>query len=190
METKDFILASSSPHRLALLQQINFCPKTVCPADIDESRQPFETPSRYVKRMALEKARRVATMHPGENILACDTIAVVGRRVLHKAASDEEQKQTMRLISGRASHAISAVCLIDKNGREALRLVDSRVVTKRLSEKEIADYVATREWVGCCGYKIEGCFAGFVRKIVGSYSGIVGLPLYETQNLLNGAGIK
>ena len=82
------------------------------------------------------------------------------------------------------------VCLIDKNGREALRLVDSRVVTKRLSEKEIADYVATREWVGCCGYKIEGCFAGFVRKIVGSYSGIVGLPLYETQNLLNGAGIK
>ena len=58
METKDFILASSSPHRLALLQQINFCPKNVCPADIDESRQPFETPSRYVKRMALEKARR------------------------------------------------------------------------------------------------------------------------------------
>lgn len=190
MDKKDFILASASPQRLALLKQINLCPKQVCPADIDESSSKFETPSRYVKRMAVEKARRVAALHPGENILACDTIVVAGRRILHKATSDEEQIRVMRLISGHANHVLSAVCLIDRNGREALRLVDSRVVTKRLSEKDIADYVATREWVGCCGYKIEGCFAGFVRKIVGSYSGIVGLPLYETQNLLNGAGIK
>lgn len=190
MEKKDFILASASPHRLALLEQVGLYPKSVCPADIDESCQKFETPTRYVKRMAREKARRVAALHPGENILACDTVAVVGRRILHKAGSEEEQTEVMRLVSGRASHVISAVCLIDKNGRESLRLSDSRVITKRLSEEEIRTYVATGEWKGCSGYKIEGCFAGFVRKIIGSYSGIVGLPLYETQNLLNGAGIR
>ena len=143
-----------------------------------------------MKRMALEKARRVAALHPGENVLACDTVVVVGRRILHKAGSDEEQTRVMRLVSGRASHVLSAVCLINKNGREALRFSDSRVLTKRLSEEDIRNYVATGEWKGCSGYKIEGRFAGFVRKIVGSYSGIVGLPLFETQNLLNGAGIR
>ncbi len=190
MEKKDFILASASPHRLALLEQVELCPKLVCPADIDESVRRFETPSRYVKRMAQEKARRVAALHSGENILACDTVAVVGRRILQKAGSDEEQRQVMRLVSGRASHVLSAVCLIDKNGREALRFSDSRVITKRLSEEEIERYVATGEWKGCSGYKIEGRFAGYVRRVVGSYSGIVGLPLFETQNLLNGAGIR
>ena len=89
MEKKDFILASASPYRLALLEQVALCPKLVCPADIDESCLRFETPSRYVKRMALEKARRVAALHPGENVLACDTVVVVGRRILHKAGSDE-----------------------------------------------------------------------------------------------------
>ena len=190
MEKKDFILASASPYRLALLEQVALCPKLVCPADIDESCLRFETPSRYVKRMALEKARRVAALQPGENVLACDTVVVVGRRILHKAGSDEEQTRVMRLVSGRASHVLSAVCLINKNGREALRFSDSRVLTKRLSEEDIRNYVATGEWKGCSGYKIEGRFAGFVRKIVGSYSGIVGLPLFETQNLLNGAGIR
>ena len=168
MEKKDFILASASPYRLALLEQVALCPKLVCPADIDESCLRFETPSRYVKRMALEKARRVAALHPGENVLACDTVVVVGRRILHKAGSDEEQTRVMRLVSGRASHVLSAVCLINKNGREALRFSDSRVLTKRLSEEDIRNYVATGEWKGCSGYKIEGRFAGFVRKIVGS----------------------
>ncbi len=190
MDKKDFILASASPYRLALLEQIGLSPKLVCPADIDESCQKHETPSRYVKRMAAEKAARVAKLHPGENILACDTVVVVGRRILHKAKDEEEQTAVMRLVSGRASHVLSAVCLIDRNGRRALRFSDSRVITKHLSEKEIRDYVATGEWKGCSGYKIEGRFAGYVRKIVGSYSGIVGLPLYETQNLLNGAGIR
>ena len=138
MEKKDFILASASPYRLALLEQVALCPKLVCPADIDESCLRFETPSRYVKRMALEKARRVAALHPGENVLACDTVVVVGRRILHKAGSDEEQTRVMRLVSGRASHVLSAVCLINKNGREALRFSDSRVLTKRLSKKTSA----------------------------------------------------
>ena len=89
-----------------------------------------------------------------------DTVVVVGRRILHKAGSDEEQTRVMRLVSGRASHVLSAVCLINKNGREALRFSDSRVLTKRLSEEDIRNYVATGEWKGCSGYKIEGRFAG------------------------------
>ncbi len=190
MDKKDFILASSSPQRLLLLEQIGMRPKMVCPANIDETTHRFETPSCYVKRMAKEKAQKIAAAYPHENILACDTVVVVGRRILHKAQNDEEQKQAMLLLSGRANHVLSAVCLIDKKGKQSIRLSDSRVITKKLSLKEIDTYVATKEWVGCSGYKIEGCFGGYVRKIIGSYSGIVGLPLFETQNLLNGAGVR
>lgn len=190
MDKKDFILASSSPQRLMLLEQIGLPPKEICPADIDESCRAEETPSAYVKRMAEEKAAHVAARRPGENILACDTVVTVGRRILRKAQNDEEQKQVMHLLSGRSNRVLSAVCLIDKNGRRSLKLSNSRVVTKKLSAKEIEDYVASGEWRGCSGYKIEGRFAGCVRKMIGSYSGIVGLPLFETQNLLNGAGIR
>lgn len=190
MESKDFILASASPQRLALLSQLNMKPKLVCPADINETEYAHETPSHYVKRMASEKALKVASLYPNENILACDTIVVVGRRILHKANNDQEQIQVMHLLSGRSSRVLSAVCFINKCGKISLKISDSRVITRKLSEKEIRDYVETHEWYGCSGYKIEGLFSGFVRKIVGSYSGIVGLPLYETQNLLNGAGIR
>ena len=177
MDKKDFILASASPQRLALLEQINLAPKEICPADIDESFLPREAPSAYVKRMAEEKAAHVAALRPGENILAADTVVVVGRRILRKAQNDEEQTAVMNL-------------LVERGGRKALRFSDSRVITRKLTPKEIENYVASGEWHGCSGYKIEGRFAGYVRKIVGSYSGIVGLPLFETQNLLNGAGIR
>nr|QIM10301.1 Maf-like protein [uncultured Alphaproteobacteria bacterium] len=190
MDKKDFILASASPQRFALLEQIGCPPKTVAPADIDESVRQYETPTAYVKRMALEKALNVANKYPDENILAGDTIVAVGRRILRKAHNDEEQTEVMNLLSGRACRVISAVCLISRDGRVAERCVMSRVVTKKMNEEEIRDYVASREWVGCCGYKIEGRFAGYVSQIVGSYSGIVGLPLFETQNLLKGIGVK
>ena len=190
MDKKDFILASASPQRRLLLEQINMCPKMIVPADIDESCLLRETPTAYVKRMALLKAKRVAELYPDENILASDTSVVVGRKILHKSANAQEQTEVMRLISGKSNRVISAVCLISKHGKVMQRCITSRVVTKKLSEEEIKNYVATNEWVGCCGYKIEGCYAGMVRKIIGSYTGIVGLPLFETQNLLNGIGIK
>lgn len=190
MNKKDFILASASPQRLALLEQIKLCPKEVMPADIDESSFSHETPTTYVKRMALAKAKKIAQLYPNENILASDTIVVAGRKILHKAQSPEQQTEVMRLISGKSNRVISAICLIDKNGKIMQRCVSSRVITKKMSEEEIKKYVASGEWRGCSGYKIEGCFAGMVRKIIGSYTGIVGLPLFETQNLLNGIGIK
>ncbi len=190
MEKKDFILASSSPHRLLLLEQINMRPKQISPADIDETSYLHETPSQYVKRMAITKAQITAEKYPHENILACDTIITVGRRIIQKAQNDEEQKQILHLLSGRSNHALTAVCLIEKNKRQSLRFSDTRIIIKRLTDKEIQDYTTSEEWHGCSGYNIEGQFAGYVRKIIGSYTGIIGLPLFETKNLLNGAGIK
>lgn len=190
MENKDFILASGSPQRRALLSQIGLVPSKIEPADIDESEKKGEKPSAYVKRMAQEKAARIAELNPGKIILGADTVVVCGAKILHKSQSDEEQTKVMHLLSGKAHRVLSAVCVIDENGKSAVRLNTTRILMKKLSEKEIKDYVACKEWVGCSGYKIEGCLAGFVKKIIGSYSGVVGLPLYETKNLLEGAGIK
>ena len=190
MQTKDFILASGSPQRRQLLEQIGYAPKKIIPADIDESCKKYERPLPYVRRMALEKAKKVASDNPNENVLASDTIITAGLRVIHKSKTPEEQEAVMRLLSGRNHKVISAVCLIDKNGKISSRCVTTRISMKKLSEEEIKSYVAGKEWVGVCGYKIEGELAGFVKNMVGSYSGVVGLPLYETKNLLTGAGIK
>lgn len=190
MTSKDFILASASPQRIKLLEQIGYIPKAICPADIDESELQYERPSSYVKRMAREKALKVYAEHRGENVLACDTIVVVGRRMLHKAKNDEEQTAVMKLLSGHAHKVLSAVCMVSKNGKISERLVSTRILMKNLSSKEIKDYVASQEWVGCSGYKIEGRMEAYVRRIIGSYSGIIGLPLYETKNILEGTGIK
>ena len=190
MTTKDFILASGSPQRRALLEKVGFKPKKIAPADIDESVRQYEKPVAYVKRMAKEKALKAAEENPNENILAGDTVVCVGQRILHKSRTDDEQREVMKLLSGRACKVISAVCVISRNGKVGQKCVTSRVITKKLSKQEIEDSVTGHEWVGCCGYKIEGSFEAFVRQIVGSYSGIVGLPLFETVNLLKGMGIK
>ena len=187
---KDFILASGSPQRLRLLEQIGFVPKKIHPADIDETTLSHEKPLPYVKRMALEKAKAVSNIYPNENVLASDTIVTVGLRILHKSKDAQEQTKVMRLLSGRNHKVISSVCLIDKNGKISQRTVTTRISMKRLSEEEIKTYVESNEWVGVCGYKIEGSLAGFVKNMVGSFTGVVGLPLYETKNLLTGAKIK
>ena len=190
MIAKDFILASSSPQRKRLLEQIDFEPKEILAADIDESELAHERPLQYVRRMAYQKAKAVALLRPNENILASDTIITVGLRIIHKSKNDEEQTKVMQLLSGRNHKVISAVCLIRKDGTLTERTVTTRLSMKRMNEEEIASYVASNEWVGVCGYKIEGRLAGFVQNMVGSFTGIVGLPLYETRNLLLGAGIK
>lgn len=190
MTVKNFILASGSVPRRQLLEQIGYQPKLIDPADIDETTEKYETPTAYVKRMAMSKAAAVAARHPDENILACDTVVVVGNKILHKSRSPEEQTKVMEMLSGKAHRVLSAVCVIDASGHQALRCVSTRVIMKKLTPAEIRSYVDGKEWVGCCGYKIEGELAGFVKKIIGSYSGVVGLPLYETKNLLDGAGVK
>lgn len=190
MDIKDFILASGSPQRIALLRQIGCEPKKIYPADIDESCLPHEGVLPYVRRMALNKALKVAEEFTNENVLACDTIVAVGNRVIHKAQNAEEQRCHMKLLSGRNHRVISSVCLISKNGTVSQRTVSTKIAMQPMSNKDIDDYIATGEWKGVCGYKIEGKMAGYITKIVGSYSGVVGLPLNATLNLLKGVGIK
>lgn len=190
MEKKDFILASGSPQRIALLRQIAYEPKEIQPADICEDCLPHEAPLPYVRRMALSKAQHVAELRPNENILACDTTVVVGQKILHKAQSAEEQRAVMKMLSGKTHRVISSVCLISKKGKISQRTVTTKITMKVLTEQEIDDYVTGGEWKGVCGYKIEGTLAGYVKRILGSYSGVVGLPLYETLNLLKGENIR
>ena len=189
-EVKDCVLASGSPQRIALLRQVAFEPKRIQPADINEECLPHEMPLPYVRRMALEKAKHVAQLCPCENVLACDTVVVVGQRILHKAKDVEEQRAYMRLLSGRTHRVISSVCLIDKTGRVSQRTVTTKIAMKLLSAADLEEYLACGEWRGVCGYKIEGRLAGYVTRMVGSYSGVVGLPLYETLNLLKGVGVR
>lgn len=187
---KDFILASQSPQRKALLVQIGFEPQKIEPADIDETPNKDEKPSQYVKRMALEKALCVAQKHPQQVVLASDTIIVVGSRIIQKAKSDDEQRKIMNMLSGKTHKVLTGVCVVNKNSKPALRLNVNKIKMKRLSKQEIENYVASHEWQGCAGYRIEGMMGGFVAHLIGSYSGVVGLPLYDARNLLIGAGVK
>lgn len=189
MQTKDFILASGSKQRKSLLEQINYVPKQICPADIDESALKDEKPLPYIRRIARQKAESVSKKYPNENILSADTIIVAGQKIIQKSHSPEEQTKVMELLSGRTHRVITSVCLISKAGRISQKTVTTKIVMKHLTKNEIASYIASNEWNGVAGYKIEGLLGAYVKKIIGSYTGVVGLPLYETQNLLNGVGI-
>jgi len=186
---KDFILASGSPQRRALLCQIGLNPKKIAPADIDEHVLSEEKPLPYIRRIARAKAEAVAGLFPEENILSADTIIVVGQKIIQKSPDDATQTQVMQMLSGRTHRVITSVCLIDKQGKVSQKTVTTKIVMKHLTEQEITDYVSSKEWCGVAGYKIEGMLAGFVKKIIGSYTSVVGLPLYETKSMLNGAGV-
>ena len=186
---KNFILASQSPQRKMLLEQIGFEPVKIEPADIDETPKNKEKPSQYVKRMAKEKALFVAKKHLGEVVLASDTIIVCGTTIIQKSKTDEEQTNVMKMLSGKTHKVLTGICVVNTKGKAVVKLNTTKIKMKKLTEKEIKDYVDSKEWCGCAGYKIEGKLAGFVRQIIGSYSGVVGLPLFEARNLLIGAGV-
>lgn len=186
-------LASASPRRLDLLAQIDIKPDNVGPADIDETPQSGETPRELARRLAFEKAAAVLT-HIPENedwiILAADTVVAQGRRILPKAETEETAKACLQLLSGRAHRVYSGVCLLYK-GKSMLRVADTRVVMKKLSDEEIKTYLDNMEWQGKAGgYAIQGRADAFVKSLNGSYSNVVGLPLYETSSLLTGIGFK
>lgn len=187
---KDFILASSSPQRIALLKQIDFEPLAIEPANIDETPLKNEKPSQYVKRIAKDKALAVSRNNAGKIVLSADTVIVVGTKIIQKAKNSEEQTKIMQMLSGRTHYVLTGVCVIDAKGKIAIRFDSTKIKTKRLSLQEINEYVSSQEWQGCAGYKIEGLMGGFVEKIIGSYSGVVGLPLCVARNLLIGAGVK
>ncbi len=181
------ILASASPRRLQLLAQIGVVPDRVVAADIDESPQRDETPRRHAARLAREKAAACAAA--GSFTLAADTVVAVGRRILGKPADADQARAFLTLLSGRRHHVLTAVTLVGPDGAVGHRLSESSVVFKRLNAREIEGYLATAEWVGKAGgYAIQGVAAAFVRQMAGSYSGVVGLPLFETAQLLRGRG--
>ena len=181
------VLASASPRRLALLAQIGVIPDQICPAALDETPHPHELPRDYARRLAREKAAAAAM--PGSFVLAADTVVAVGRRILPKAADPEAVRACMVLLSGRRHHAITAVTLVAPDGSAAERVVDTAVAFARLHPAQIEAYAACGEGVGKAGgYAIQGRAAAFVRELIGSYSGVVGLPLFEVAQLLRGRG--
>jgi septum formation protein len=183
------VLASASPRRLELLRQIGIVPDAVDPADVDERPLKRETPRLLALRLARAKAAAVTARRPGAVVLAADTVVAVGRRVLPKAETEEEARACLALLSGRAHRVETAVAVRAPDGREASRLVETRVEMKRLTEREVAAYLASGEWQGKAGgYAVQGLAGGFILGLVGSYSAVVGLPLYETRCLLEGVG--
>lgn len=179
------VLASASPRRLALLAQIGVTPDEVVAADIDETPLKGEPPRLLALRLARAKAEAVTV--DGALVLAADTVVAVGRRVLPKAETEAQARDCLALLSGRSHRVLTSVALKSGDGVRT-RLAEARVGFKRLSDAEIDSYIAGGEWRGKAGgYAIQGHAARYVTAIVGSYTAIVGLPLYETANLLEGA---
>ena len=180
------ILASASPRRRDLLAQIGIVPDAICPTDIDETRRKDESPRALAEQLAREKA---AACPEAGFVLAADTVVSLGQRNLEKAADAEEAETFLRLLSGRAHQCITGVAVKAPDGRVNSRTVMARVKVKRLTEQEIAAYIASEEWRGKAGgYGIQGMAGAFITHISGSYTTIVGLPLYETKSLLEGMG--
>ncbi|HEX5844950.1 MAG: Maf-like protein [Rhodoplanes sp.] len=190
-----FVLASGSPRRLTLINQAGIEPDALRPADVDEVPKKGELPRACANRLARAKAEvalAVVRDDPdlqGAFILAADTVVAVGRRILPKAELLDEAAQCLRLLSGRNHRVYTAICLVTPKEGFRQRLVETRVRFKRLSPDDIEAYLASGEWRGKAGgYAAQGLAGTFIVKIVGSYSSVVGLPLYETMTMLAGEG--
>lgn len=183
------VLASASPRRLELLAQIGIVPIRVDPADIDETAKPREKPAALAERLAVEKCANVIARNEGAFILSADTVVAVGRRILGKPEDITQAKNFLELLSGRRHRVYSGICIKAPDGRLIHRNVMSQVIFKNMSASEINGYLATDEWQGKAGgYGIQGRAASFIRAVHGSYSNVVGLPLFETSNMLAGLG--
>jgi nucleoside triphosphate pyrophosphatase len=185
------VLASASPRRLDLLRQIGLVPDRIDPPDVDETPLLGELPPAHAMRLAEEKVRAAMPRHPGAYILAADTVVACGRRILPKASDPATARFCLELLSGRRHRVHSGIALASPDDRLTLRRVDSQVAFKRLSEAEITAYLCCGEWRDKAGgYAIQGRAAGLIRWVRGSYSNVVGLPLFETAQLLSGRGYR
>ena len=181
------ILASASPRRLALLAQIGITPDEVIATDIDEAPLKAEPPRPHAQRLA--RAKAAAAARENAYILAADTVVSLGRRILPKAETEAQARACLALLSGRRHHVLTAVVLQAPDGRRAERVADSTVTFARLTQPQIDAYIATGEWHGKAGgYAIQGAAAAHIRFLSCSHSNVVGLPLFETAQLLRGLG--
>lgn len=189
------ILASGSPRRLDLLKQIGIEPDRLMPMDLDETPKRAEHPRSLARRLSGEKALAARAAIRDElqwrdsYILAADTVVAVGRRILGKADFAEDARASLHLLSGRSHWVYTGVCVITPEGQLRQKVVETKVRFKRLSRKEIDTYIAASQWHGKAGaYGIQGIAGVFVQKLSGSYTNVVGLPLFETAQMLSGEG--
>lgn len=194
-KSQTLVLASASPRRIQLLQQAGIEPDRILPADIDETPQRAEHPRSLAKRLSKQKAEKALADLKAEPaaepafVLAADTVVAVGRRILPKAETIDDAVYCLQLLSGRSHRVYSSICLATPSGKIRQRLVETRVRFRRLPREDIERYVASGEWRGKAGaYAIQGLAGAFVVKLIGSYTSVVGLPLYETAALLAGEG--
>ena len=194
-EAPRLVLASASPRRLARLHPVGIQPWAHVPADVDETPERAEQPRVLAARLAAAKAEAASAACEARPdlgacfIVAADTVVSVGRRILPRCETRDEAEACLRLLSGRAHRVHTGVTLLTPRGARRHRLVETRVRMKRLSASELDSYIACGEWAGKAGgYAIQGFAASFVVRLVGSYTGVVGLPLHETVSLLTGEG--
>ncbi len=189
------ILASASPRRLALLEQVGLRPEMLVPTEIDETPNRRELPRNLALRLAKAKAdaawssSRIKELEGECYLLAADTVVAVGRRIIPKPEIAADAAAGLKLLSGRSHRVYTAICVIAPNGKQKTRVVETRVRFKRLSRQDLESYLSTGEWRDKAGgYAIQGRAEAFVMNISGSYSSVVGLPLYDTIQLLTGTG--
>ena len=194
-DIQKLVLASGSPRRVELLNQAGVEPDLLLPSQIDETPLRAEHPRSLATRLSRQKAEKAVATLPVVSdiakawILSADTVVAVGRRILPKAESLDEANYCLRLLSGRSHHVYTGLCLVTPDRKIRQKLVETKVRFKRLSKQEIDSYIASGQWRGKAGgYAIQGLAGTFVVKLVGSYSNVVGLPLYETVSLLSGEG--
>lgn len=197
MLKQKLILASGSPRRLDLLKQIGIEPDRLMPMDLDETPKRAEHPRSLARRLSGEKAAaalaaiRGDVAWQGSFLLAADTVVAVGRRILGKAEFSEDARASLHLLSGRSHWVYTGVCIVTPSGQFRQKVVETKVRFKRLSRKEIDTYVASNQWQGKAGaYGIQGIAGSFVQKMSGSYTNVVGLPLFETAQMLGGEGFN
>ncbi|MDS7596146.1 Maf-like protein [Agrobacterium tumefaciens] len=189
------VLASGSPRRLELLHQIGIEPARLMPMDIDETPAKLEHPRTLCRRLSLQKAEAAYGVIRHEHawkdayVLGSDTVVAVGRRIVGKAEYTEDASAALHLLSGRSHWVYTGICLITPGGKVRQKVAETKVRFKRLSTREIDSYIASGQWRGKAGaYGIQGIAGCFVQKLTGSYTNVVGLPLYETSTLLAGEG--
>jgi len=194
MPSPALVLASASPRRLDLLAQCGISPARVLPADVDETPLAREKPLDYARRISRAKAEKIAAACPDDYVLAADTVVVCGQRILGKAENPKQAREFLTLMSGRRHRVTTSVSLIPPKASKKKPkhfTVTSVVKFKRLSKADIDAYLSTNDWVGKAGaYGIQGPAGAFITFMSGSYTTIVGLPLYETVKALADAGYE
>jgi septum formation protein len=185
------ILASASPRRLDLLKQVHITPDKTIAAEIDETPLKGELPRDLAQRLAVAKAEAVRSKNEETFILAADTVVACGRRILPKAENEKDARECLKFLSGRRHHVYGGIAIITPEGKLLQKISDTVVQFKTLQQREIDTYIAGGEWNGKAGgYAIQGEAAAFIKSVRGSYSNVVGLSLYDTIQLLKGAGFE